>query len=521
MTGTQKFFIDPAAFTHPVDSVKMTALHSFLLQDASRIWNLNQSYLYRYNGIDYNFMFAKSLIRRDRKEDRPGERFEIFNPALSPMGKGGYSTVYTSEGSVSFDDGFCRIKTTHPRVIKIQQHDTDYHLSAVYDEYEALRVANHLAVKPPICERDTSYLVMDKALGIPLETILHPDKSKTIAGQIPELTLQLRIELTFAILNAIKEQVTSRNLIHRDIKPANIIVDFSVSPPKVTIIDYGFALHNGTQDNRLLGTRAYRAPESFRKPGIYSFKTDVYSAGRVLSYLWGDDYKNYYISKKKWDYIKTRTTNEFLFSAPEVGFYLQDEDKESIRKCLRRMLEFQVFSRDSLDEAIEKFSLINFNKYIHLNQDGSDQKKELSVLEEIQLDTINDQLSALRIKEEKLRYYNENDAADVLDDLIYILAQRTEYLKTKQMPALLGKYKTMCLADIEKSRKELEAYTEVSWVLRELLSAICLLGVGYAIAVGVKYYCNGGFGLFSQNRTVQIVDDLHDAVSAMQIESFT
>ena len=70
-----------------------------------------------------------------------------------------------------------------------------------------------------------SYLVMDYVPGVALEKILHPVKRADIIDQIPELTVAKRLELTLAILNAIKAQVVDKKLMHRDIKPENFLLD--------------------------------------------------------------------------------------------------------------------------------------------------------------------------------------------------------------------------------------------------------------------------------------------------------
>lgn len=155
--------------------------------------------------------------------------------------------------------------------------------------------------------------------------MLNPNKRKKCTDFIPILTVEKRLEITFAILNAMTEQVIANDLIHRDLKPGNMIIDFSKSVDslsKVTIIDYGNAIRGERKESRRVGTTAYRPPELYLGTPSYTQKSDAYAVGRILSYLWGDDYKNYYLDHKTpWSEIKKKTTNNDLFSDPQVTLF--------------------------------------------------------------------------------------------------------------------------------------------------------------------------------------------------------
>ena len=317
------------------------ALLSFLSEgSAEKKWTEHQDYEYTYGSIQYQFNFTQALLKRRRKQGREGERFEVYDPCQSPIGKGGYGAVYPITGTIKLTTDRAHIKPGGRKVVKIQDHSKKNRVHDVRIEYMGLLQSGYLHPNPPVFIADdnhsTSYLIMDKAQGVPLERILNPKKRP---GNMPKLTVLKRLELTLALLAAVKMQVEDKSLIHRDIKPGNLIVDLEQSPPKITVIDFGFNLKVGQQDYHKVGTRAYRAPESFVTFPRYSTKSDVYSLGRVLSYLWGDNYRNYYIGRdKNLDYIKTKSINNDLFSIPEIKFILTRKEQNIIRSHLNQML---------------------------------------------------------------------------------------------------------------------------------------------------------------------------------------
>jgi len=79
-------------------------------------------------------------------------------------------------------------------------------------------------------------------------------------------------------------------LVHRDIKPANIML--IAAPPGAKVLDFGVAKLEGstavedelvrTQQDAILGTPAYMAPEQALAPASVSGAADVYSLGVVL-----------------------------------------------------------------------------------------------------------------------------------------------------------------------------------------------------------------------------------------------
>jgi eukaryotic-like serine/threonine-protein kinase len=84
------------------------------------------------------------------------------------------------------------------------------------------------------------------------------------------------------------EYAHSQNVIHRDLKPENIMVDDSLHPPAVRVLDFGIAIvdrvdHGGritARDALPMGTVRYMAPEQFRGE-LLTPACDVYALGLI------------------------------------------------------------------------------------------------------------------------------------------------------------------------------------------------------------------------------------------------
>lgn len=485
------------------------------------LWIMGETYNYSFHETEYSFTFSQSLIRRKRKKGKEGDRFDIVCPEL--LGEGGYGAVYPITGTLKFEINQPQLKPVHNKIVKVQFHDNDYPMSRAVSEYSSLAQANHLKVKPLVFienedKTQTSFIIMEKAKGISLETILDPKKRASISDSIPKLTTTKRLEITLAILRAIKTQVTDRNIVHRDLKPSNIMIDLKVSPPVVTIIDYGLALTNGAQDYRNVGTRAYRSPESFNKNPTYSAKSDVYEAGRVLSYLWGDLHSNYYFKKKAtFDDIQKKSTNRALFSNPDICLF--QYDKVTLKNCIFGMMNRNYLRRDTIDDAIEQLSHIKIEKY-NLKKIQDFSQKELEQYEinlKNQFQLIQEKLMQLELKAIELRNRNNTEAADILSQLHEQLNLNTTLRMIKTDPTAIPDYKNFCFTTINDAKKTniLQTHRDIRWLLAEITTAIALLGIGYLAVVGVNYCMTGRFGLFAQTKSEQMVDEIQRSIDGI------
>lgn len=275
-------------------------------------------------------------------------------------------------------------------------------------------------------------------------------------------------------------------------------------------------MEQGEQDHRKVGTRAYRSPESFADHPIYSMKSDVYSVGRVLSYLWADDYNNYYLGRDKdWSYIKNKSANEHLFYDPEIKFFLAKEKQNQIRECVNQMLDEDPNMRPTLEEAIAQFSQIDIQPQRNVN--GSSPSQSDSVQFKIrlneQIQTIQTQLILLQNKEMDLRQRECLVAADAMKHLINELRVNTELLMEKPEASILLGYRNCCLEEVNAAKEgPLKNHRDSWWIVAEIATAIGLLGVGYLIALGINYINTNRVGLFSQTKSDQLIDEMKDFI---------
>ncbi|VEB35949.1 serine/threonine-protein kinase [Legionella sainthelensi] len=497
------------------------ALQEFLQsKHIDNFWLKNQEYQYTTTqGIEYVFCFTKSLLRRKRSKLKEGERFEIFDLSNEPLGQGGYAVVYPILGTIKFEANTPILKTSKSRIVKIEQHKDHDRSHSVLQEYNNLVHVGHLGAKPPVfvhSDGKKSLLVMKRARGIPLEILLNPNKRKECTNFIPILTVDKRLEITFAILNAVTEQVIANDLIHRDLKPGNMIIDFSKSVDslsKVTIIDYGNAIRGERKESRRVGTTAYRPPELYLGTPSYTQKSDAYAVGRILSYLWGDDYKNYYLDHKTpWSEIKKKTTNNDLFSDPQVTLFKKDEDQ--IKECLNGLLKENVTERWTVEDARQSFIKIDRRKY-QLKKIQQVSKTELRQYEktiEQQIQTIVTLISQLSKKGGELIHRGFRQEGRKAEYLAKKLTQYTEPLTKNPDPTLFNLYRKKCLKKIDSSRKMLQKHRDSRWIVAEIITAISLLGIGYLFALGVNYQLTGRLGLFSQTKSDQTVERIRNSI---------
>lgn len=510
MGHTKTLTIDPTKIdTTSLDVASIKALNQFLNNQTTYVlWNKNETYTYLHQNINYKFCFTHSLLKRQRKEGKIGERFEIFDSNGPKLGEGGYSIVYPILGAIKFEMGKPVLKKGKQRIVKIEQHNERDRSQLVEREYQHLLNAGHLGVKPPVFTEKKSFLVMKKAPGRTLEDILQSLRYGN------HLSITQRMEITFAILHAVKSQVVEQSIVHRDLKPLNMLVDFINPQYMVTVIDYGQAIKLGQQDKRRVGTTAYRAPEAYTTSPTYSSASDSYAVGRILSYLWGDDYNNYYIEPgTAWNTIKKHATNASLFSNPSINLF--KNDRKIIRSCLSDLMCQDASQRITLNKAIDIFATIDCRKYEN-NKIRDYSKSELRNYEaslKKRIKILQDLLLQLSQKGKELQDRGFKEAAECAKNLHEQLEMHTKSFAANPDPALLASYRKSCFSEIRKSKAILQQNRDSRWLLGEIAIAISLLGVGYVFVAGIHYCLTGRLGLFSQTRSDQLVGTIKSTIN--------
>ena len=101
-------------------------------------------------------------------------------------------------------------------------------------------------------------------------------------GHLPD---DMAIDLMTQIFEVLDYLHSVKNIVHRDLKPENFLVQIDENnKPILKLIDFGFATYipdGNDKLNKILGTRAYSAPEIFEKKG-YREKVDEWSAGVIM-----------------------------------------------------------------------------------------------------------------------------------------------------------------------------------------------------------------------------------------------
>lgn len=282
---------------------------------------------------DVSYTLPHDVVRRVRKDGRSGYRFEfIGNRAI---GRGNFGAVFNSEGTLT--ESQLKIKK---RVIKVQQHDSDSAKQSVYDEYRRARMAGELSVKRPTRYGKRSYTVMKK--------ITWPSLENT---DVNSLTVAERMDLSLALLEAVKTQLTDKGLIHRDLKPEHFFVKMG-SPIRVKIIDFGLATDADKPDGRYCGSLFYVAPELWtRQANCQSVKLDVFSLGRVLAPIWNVHPYSYEHERNR------RPGTNYLFDL-FFGLSMTASGKRAIHDALSGMLQDDPNQRTSIADALSAFRRI-------------------------------------------------------------------------------------------------------------------------------------------------------------------
>ncbi|WP_019218448.1 protein kinase domain-containing protein [Legionella tunisiensis] len=286
-----------------------------------------------------------------KRKDKSQVRYDFITDKC--IGKGKFGSIFEIAGTLKLTEGKIHYKQAghndKTRVVKIQCHNNSQELSET--EYNLSKEAAHMAVKEPTIDGSTSYSVMRKLKGRELADILKDDQSHK-----KPLTVQQRLDLTQALLKALKEQVSDCGIIHRDIKQQNILVDLNESIT-VNIIDYGSSAKNNDNDHKLVGSPIFMAPEIWSKSD-HTEKVDVFSMARVLAFLWHLDEKTFGTKMHELPSIANQQPNlSSLFTGIDG---INPENQQIIKTMLNGMLQPKVDDRFSIEQAIaigEEFTL--------------------------------------------------------------------------------------------------------------------------------------------------------------------
>jgi len=138
--------------------------------------------------------------------------------------------------------------------------------------------------------------------------------------------------------------------IHRDISCRNIIID---DRGKIKVGDFGLSRQSeidGGVTVSIAGATRWMAPEQLRKPGTYSYSSDVYAFGATTSELFSE----------KVPHFECRDMNELKRKIAHEGCHpLVDTDwEEGIQILLKLTFIDDPFSRPNMTDCVESLKVI-------------------------------------------------------------------------------------------------------------------------------------------------------------------
>ncbi|CAD8213719.1 unnamed protein product [Paramecium octaurelia] len=194
-------------------------------------------------------------------------RFEI----KGILGRGAFATVFSALDKVLKIQ--VAIKMVDKKLFKNKEQQ-----DIIRQEAMMLKTLEHNHIVKILAFFETSlkfYIVMNQIDGVTLETHMSNLKSTEV------------VSITKQILKALS-YLHQRNIVHRDIKPENILISFSNSELKVTLIDFGLSASVNRIQNSMnglmfqnCGTLLYQAPELIKKAN-YTRSVDIWALGIVV-----------------------------------------------------------------------------------------------------------------------------------------------------------------------------------------------------------------------------------------------
>jgi serine/threonine protein kinase len=251
-------------------------------------------------------------------DDLVSARWRTGYRVVRELGEGGMGKVMLAERQ---SDGL-------PVCLKLLHADTDR--ATGEQECRALMRLRHPAIVALIdfsLQDSPPWLMTEFAPGQTLRRFL---KERGLLDRETALGL---LKTLFTAL----EYAHSRAVIHRDLKPENIMVDASVDPPAVRVLDFGIAIvdrvdHGGritARDALPMGTVRYMAPEQFRGE-LLTPACDVYALGLIAWEMLSG--RELFTGKKPHEMMFEKITRA-------GGYTLQDSSSAPAVEALNRLVE--------------------------------------------------------------------------------------------------------------------------------------------------------------------------------------
>ncbi|VEB38917.1 protein kinase [Legionella cherrii] len=448
------------------------------------VWKPNE--VYTYNGS--SFTFQQPVFARKRKNPAQGYAYEM--PSSKRLGLGKYGAVYRISCTISRGktDTF-QVQDKH-RVVKFLDPND------ALREYNVGHYTEHLHMKAPT----QSYLVMREMQGQTFTSFLHQ--------YYRTLSRKKKLELTKAIIHAIKEQLIDRKLIHKDLHGRNILIHYdplsSQNHFTVNVIDYGMAYYSPGLNIGLLNS-------------------DVGSLWNFLYAIWSNEPDrpeviNALINMRSFRFSDYLLLDEVVM-APTLKSqkpldrmlaYLRQlaETHDGLAKELRHDLLRAVKQSDAsnltpMKLAVEqcKESLIKHNidlcsfPYPVFTENAEKQK---------QLNEIYAYLRHLENKGKFLIFYDQENEGNELCELAHNLRQKTyqaAMMSPLQQRDAFAACSIQCKEILDKNRELLNIHRDSNYIWAEIGVVLCSLIVFYPIVGFIHYLATDRFRFFNQTES--------------------
>jgi serine/threonine protein kinase len=257
---------------------------------------------------------------------------------IKELGEGGQGRTYLVKD----------LDSTSDKKFVLKMLKTPKGIERLKKEIKAINILNHnkiLKIKDYCLNDDYQYMVSEYCEGGNLE------ESEPFWRIDPITT----IEFFLIICNALN-YAHKNSIIHRDIKPKNIFLQSKHGPPVIGDFGICFIEDDGsrvTLTDEAVGAMKFISPEMEDGRGEVTTKTDVYSMGKLLYWLFSE--KGVFAREKhreeNWD-IRGRTNDNFI---GWKNLYL-----EHINRILDVMIIADPQKRKEIDEIIP---LLEMAKY--------------------------------------------------------------------------------------------------------------------------------------------------------------
>lgn len=186
---------------------------------------------------------------------------------LEELGKGGMGAVYLAR------DANLNRKVAI-KVLKPKFGQNPAFVQALLKEAKAAAALNHKNLVHIFHfgqEKEQPYIAMEWVDGIRLDECIDPETEQEENGWL-DVMWQVALGLAAA---------ETKNIIHGDIKPANILMN---QDGVAKISDFGIARFQGAEDDRVLGTPLYIAPEKSQGKPVDA-RADQFSLGATFYHI--------------------------------------------------------------------------------------------------------------------------------------------------------------------------------------------------------------------------------------------